>query len=147
MYVRGPVIPNVGRRGAIKLKWKVLSGSLIKMAELLFVIAVLSLGLAWFFWVVGWKHRTVAVWRRLLSLVALIAVGASAIELLRCRVAVQHSDFMQRLDIVPHCASTGLLLTAAALLVCWFSPRKTLLCLLPSTVIIGFLWWGALVAL
>src|ERR1051325_3264324 len=117
------------------------------MAEFLFSLAILLLGAASIFWVLDLKRKAVPIWRRLVSFDALFAIYTSVVVLVRCRAAVQHVDFPQELNIVPHFALIGLLLIGTALLAGCFAPQKMQLFLLPSTMIIGFLWLGALAAL
>jgi hypothetical protein len=117
------------------------------IADLLLALAIILLLSAWLgsFFDKRVRLGLVPLWRRILSWTSLLALTISAIELIRASdaLAVAHS---YRLDIIAPFARVGLMCTAATFVTCWFSPWKTLACLLASTVLIAFLWFMGLLA-
>ena len=117
------------------------------IADLLLTLAMILLLAAWLVSFFDKRVRLglVPFWRRILSWVSLLALTISLIELIRASdaMAVARS---YRLDIIAPFARVGLLCAAAAFVTCWFSSWRTLACLLPSTVLVGFLWFMGLLA-
>ena len=117
------------------------------MGELLLLLAILLLAGGWYFSIPARYRRTIPIWRQLLSFAALTSLNAAIMELLGSSVILQAADFERRFHAIPRLALVGLLLTLVALVTCWFATRRAIICILPSTLIIGFLWFVAVVAL
>ena len=117
------------------------------MGELLILLAILLLAGGWYFSIPARYRRTISIWRQLLSFAALTSLTAAIMELLGSSVILQTADFERRFHAIPRLAVVGLLLTLVALVTCWFATRRAIICILPSTLIVGFLWLVAVVAL
>ena len=117
------------------------------MGELLVLLAILLLAGGWYFSVPARYRRTIPMWRQLLSFAALTSLTAAVMELLGGSVILQTADFDRRFHVIPRLALVGLMLTSVAFVTCWFATRRAIICILPSTLIVGFLWFLAVVAL
>jgi len=111
------------------------------MIELVLAIAMVLLFSAWFASFFDRRVRLgfVPWWRRLIVWGALLLLTASLVELLYCVSLVDQS--VRPGGLVLSLFETGLVFAAIALLTCWFGSRKTLACLLPSTLLIGGSWF------
>ena len=109
------------------------------MLEVAIAVAMALLFSAWFASFFDRRVRLgfVPLWRRFIAWGALLLLTASLIELLVAQ-SVRSASFMLVLF------ETGLVFAAGALLTCWFGSRKTLACLLPSTLLVGASWFLAL---
>ena len=111
------------------------------MLELVLALALVLLFSAWFVSFFDRRVRLglVPLWRRVVSWGTLLLLTASLIEALYC------FEFWGRggrsFGVILLLAETGLVLAAAAFLTCWFASRKTLACLLPSTLLIAGAWF------
>lgn len=90
--------------------------------------------------------RSLPSWRRVVSWTALISLTGSIIELLRCSEVMTQTASAHRFNIIVPFARIGFVLAVAAFSTCWFSTWKTVACLLPSTLIVGLLWFLELLA-
>ena len=110
------------------------------MLELALALAMVLLFSAWFASFFDRRVRLgfVPAWRRVTAGIGLLLLTVSLIELLYCyeRIGGGVLSFGVMLSLV----ETGLVLTAAAFLTGWFASRKTLACLLPSTLLVGGSW-------
>ena len=79
--------------------------------------------------------------------VALLALTAALLELLGGSILLADADFNHRLHLIPRLSLVGLALTGVALLTCWFGHWRAVLCVLPATLLVGFLWVIAVLAL
>jgi hypothetical protein len=78
---------------------------------------------------------------------SLFAVTAALLVMLGGSMLLASADFNQRLHLIPRLTLVGLALTGCALLTCWFGNWRAVLCVLPATLLVGFLWVMAVVAL
>ncbi|SRR5258708_2888211 len=117
------------------------------MGELLVIAAVLLLFGGWVFWFSRGSRGAIAAWRRWLFFVALLSLTAALLELLGGSILLADADFNQRFHLIPRLSLVGLALTGIALLTCWFGNWSAVLCVLPATLLVGFLWVTAVLAL
>jgi hypothetical protein len=60
---------------------------------------------------------------------------------------LQGVDFERRFYLIPRLARVGLAFTAVSLITASFAHWRAVLCILPATLIVGFLWCVAVLAL
>jgi ethanolamine transporter EutH len=106
---------------------------------LLFFVAILLVTFAWSFLLLDKSTRSLRIWRRILSWVALLALSVSLVDLLLGLILVQGNN-ANYLNVLRRVVPTGFVATGIALLTCWFGTRKIVLCSSGSCVITGFLW-------
>ena len=117
------------------------------MGELLIIVAVLLVVGGWCLSVPLRYRRAIPVWRRVLLFVALVSLTCSVVELLAGSVVLQSVDFDRRFHLIPLLALVGLVFTLVAFITCWFGHWRVFLCILPATLLVGFLWFMSVVAL
>src|SRR5438552_13439600 len=108
------------------------------IANLVLALALVLLFSAWISSFFDRRVRSIPIWRRIVSWVALVALTVSLIELLHSSDVPGNAG---RLAAIAPFAKTGLVLTGVAFLTCWFSTWKTLACLLSSTILVGLSWF------
>ena len=111
------------------------------MLELVFALAMVLLFSAWFASFFDRRVRLghVPLWRRFVAWGSLLLLTVSLVELLYCFELVSRS--VHSFSAVLSLFETGFVFAVAALLTCWFASRKTLACLLPSTLLVGAAWF------
>jgi hypothetical protein len=117
------------------------------MPELLVLLAILLLAGGWSFSVPSRYRKAISTWRQVLSFAALTSLTATVVELLVGRILLEGANWDRRFQVIPPLALVGLILTLVALVTCWFANWRALICILPSTLIVGFLWLIAAMAL
>jgi len=117
------------------------------MGELLVILAVLLLIAGWCFSLSARYRHRIAKWRRLLSFAALTSLTISVVEMLGGSVLLQGVDFDRRFHLIPRLALVGLAFTLVALVTGPFAHWRAVVCILPATLIVGFLWCMAVIAL
>jgi hypothetical protein len=117
------------------------------MGELLVIAASLLLVGGWIFWFSRGSGRTIATWRRWLFFVALLALSAALLEMYGGTILLADADFNQRFHLIPRLSLVGLVLTSLAFLTCWFGNWRAVWCVLPATLLVGFLWVMVVLAL
>jgi hypothetical protein len=99
------------------------------------------------FSIVGRYRRAVPIWRQVLQFVALISLTAAVIELVGGRILLEDADFARKLYVIPRLAKVGFILTFVSLVTCLFGNPRSLICILPSSLIVAFLFFAAVAAL
>ena len=113
------------------------------IASLVIALALVLLFAAWMASFFDRAVRLTPIWRRVVAWVALLALTVSLAELLwSSSLPLSHSPAV----MLPFFQS-GLVFAAVAFLTYWFGTRKTLACLLPSTILVGLSWFLGLVAI
>jgi hypothetical protein len=80
------------------------------------------------------------------TLVCSAYLTSSVIEMLGGTVLLQGSDFDHRFHLISRLALVGLAFTAVSLMMGLFAHWRAVLCILPATLIVGFLWCVAVLA-
>ena len=111
------------------------------MLELVLALAIVLLFSAWFASFFDRRVRLglLPLWRRVVSWGALLLLTASLIEVLYCFELVGRG--VLSFGVMLSLAETGLVFAAVTFLTCWFASRKTLACLLPSTILVAGSWF------
>lgn len=118
-----------------------------RMGGAFVIAAILLLGGGWVFSFSHGSTETMQTWRRRLFFISLLSLTAALLELQVGSMLLAGADFNQRFELIPWLSLVGLVLTGCALLTCWFGNRRGVMFVLPATLLVGFLWVMAVVAL